>query len=209
MTQHTNRKLFYILAVLLLAGACIPAQPRPLSAGQATPDPGQVANQVATSVVLTVAALPSAIPPTSTPLPTSTAVVPPTPTLIPTLAYPVITPTAKPGYACDIIDQRPYDDTAFRPNASFDIKWTIVNSGTKKWEHGTYLQYQNGSEMTDITVIEMPRLKPGEKHEVILEAIAPVEQERHVMVWVVKGPGKDEGSMYWMCYPYVRIIVGK
>jgi hypothetical protein len=120
---------------------------------------------------------------------------------------PTATPIPKPAYACDIISQRPLDDTIFHPNESFDIKWTIINTGAEKWEDGTYLEYQSGPEMTDVTEVELPDLSPGRRHEVVLDAVAPAESERQIMIWAVLGPGPDKDTVYWMCYPYVRIIV--
>jgi hypothetical protein len=200
MNPSKNHLLFFLIP-LILTLACGGIQP--------TPDSAKVINQVATSVALTVTALSKTPPITNTPLPTPTEVVSPTPTLIPTMSIPVITPTVRPGYACDIIDQKPYDDEKFRPNDRFDIKWTISNTGTKRWEEGTYLRYQSGSEMTNINSVEMPKLKPGQQYEVILEATAPAETDRQVMVWAVIGPEEKDGPLHWMCYPYIRIIVGK
>ena len=37
--------------------------------------------------------------------------------------------SVKPKYACDVIRQRPYDNSTFKPGDGFDIKWTIVNTG--------------------------------------------------------------------------------
>jgi hypothetical protein len=61
--------------------------------------------------------------------------------------------------------------------------------------------------MTEETRVDLPRLKPGEEYEVILDAKAPDELDRQIMVWAVHGPGTDDDTTYWMCYPYVRIIV--
>jgi hypothetical protein len=62
--------------------------------------------------------------------------------------------------------------------------------------------------MTDLKRIDLPRLKPGEKYEVVLDAKAPEELDRQVMVWAVIGPDADGKNYQWMCYPYVRIVVG-
>jgi hypothetical protein len=205
---YNNRRPLFILPMIFIL-ACGIMQP--------APDSQQLADQVATSVALTVTELSKTLPATDAPSPTSTEFasptatefVPPTATLIPTLVVPVITATATPVYTCDIIDQRPRDDTQFRPNEKFDVKWTIINNGTKKWPDGTILEYLNGAELTWVTSLEMPRLKPGEKFEVVLDAITPDEQERHVMAWAVKAPGESKNTFHWMCYPYIRIIVGK
>jgi hypothetical protein len=117
--------------------------------------------------------------------------------------------TAYPDYACDIINQRPYDDTKFHPNQPFTIKWTLVNTGALKWEPGTTLAYNDGPRMTSATSFELHKLKPGERYEIVLNAVAPSEKGTQIMVWVVYGPGADGRNLHYMCYPYVRIIVAK
>jgi hypothetical protein len=179
--------------------------------GQSGTDSEKFTNLVMTSVALTVTAFPTSTPvPTNTPLPTPTEVIPTIQfTAIPTFVLPTSTPveTARSDYACDIINQKPFDDTSFRPNDSFDIKWTIVNIGTQKWEDDTYLEYQSGPQMTEETQLKLPKLKPGGQYDVVLDATAPSESGMQIMVWAVNGPGTVKDSIYWMCYPYVRIIV--
>jgi hypothetical protein len=199
MARPTHHPWLLIAAIISLSATCVLTQP--------APEPEQFTDQVATSVALTLTAQPT-ISSTDTPLPTATE--PPTPTetatALPTIP-PTSTPVTKPDYACDIINQRPRDDTIFERNEDFDVKWTIVNTGTHTWEEETYLEYQSGPKMTEIRKVLLPRLRPGEEHEVILDAVAPDELDRQIMVWAVYGPGAIGHTTYWMCYPYVRIIV--
>lgn len=194
-------------AIIFVLAACVPSAPP-------TIDPNEVANQVATSVALTVAAQntqTAVARPTDTPIPSPTLV----PTLVPVLPtatpFVVVPPTAvsggggggvttKPDYACDIIRRRPFDNTYFRPNDTFDIRWTIVNTGTKTLRAGTDVKYSIGSQMTAVTLVELPEMKPGDQYEIILDATAPAKEGHHVMTWRVEGP---------LCYPYVSIIVEK
>jgi hypothetical protein len=203
MNRPMKKTSFFVIAIALLILAC--------GFGQPENNPEQITNLVVTSVAETLTAIPTSTPaPTNTPLPTPTEFIPTVQiATIPTFVSPTNAPvgTAGTDYVCDIIDQRPFDDTEFRPGDSFDIKWTIVNTGTKKWEDGTYLEYQSGPEMTDKTQIDLPKLKPGGQHDVILDAVAPSESGMQIMVWAVIGPGTIKDSTYWMCYPYVRIIV--
>ena len=195
MTRFVKSLLFSSALILIIA--CGFAQP--------APDNGQVA----TLVAMTFTALYVPPSPTSSPIPTSTALVFPTPTFSPPTIVPptVSVATAKPDYACDFSNQ-PYDDAAFRRNEDFDIRWTIINTGTQRWENGTHLAYQNGPKMTTVKRVDLPRLKPGERYVVALDATAPDERDRQVMVWAVVGPGAAKNSLYWMCYPYIRIMVG-
>ena len=203
MNRSAKRISSFVIAITFLIIAC--------GLGQPESNPEQFTNLVMTSVAQTVTALPTSTPaPTDTPLPTPTEIIPTIQiTTIPTFVFPTSTPvdTARTDYVCDIIDQKPFDDTSFRPGDSFDIKWTVVNTGTKKWEDGTYIEYQSGPEMTDKTQIDLPKLKPGAQHDVVLDAVAPSEAGTQIMVWAVIGPGTIKDSTYWMCYPYVRIIV--
>lgn len=210
MNQTMKRILFSAMAMLVLLTACAPQ-------AQATQDPALVQQLIEQSVQLTVAAqnleTAQAVPPaTETPIPTATlppTVVPALPTATP---FVVVPPTAvvsggggggtnvKPEYACDIIHQRPIDDSILKPGDDFDVRWTFVNTGTKLWRAGTDLKYSNGPQMTTVTLVELPEIKPGEQFEVILDATAPTEVGRQVMVWSLEG-------VY--CTPYIRIIVEK
>jgi hypothetical protein len=203
MNRPLKKTLSFVIAATFLIIACGFAQPES--------NPEKITNLVMTSVAQTVTAFPTSTPvPTDTPLPTPTEIIPTVQiATIPSFVSPTSTPvdTAGTDYVCDIIDQKPFDDTSFRPGDSFDIKWTIVNTGTKKWEDGTYLEYQDGPQMTDKTQIDLPKLKPGGQYDVVLDATAPSESGMQIMVWAVIGPGTIKDSSYWMCYPYIRIIV--
>ena len=207
MENSRIRILSTAMAIVFVLAACVPA-------AQPTVDPNEVANQVATSVALTVAAQntqTAVARPSDTPIPSPTLV----PTLVPVLPtatpFVVVPPTVvsggggggvttKPDYACDIIRRRPFDNTFFRPGDPFDIKWTIVNTGTRNLRAGTDVKYSIGSQMTSVTLVELPEMKPGDQFEIILDAVAPATEGHHIMTWVVEGP---------LCYPYAAIIVEK
>ena len=204
------------VAMIVLLSACQPAQP--------TQNVIDIENEVATSVALTVAAqnaqTQAAVSPTplatNTTLPTQTAegVVPsPTPletfTPIPTA---VVVSTSSSGggggggtttekqYACDTIRRRPLDNTVYRPGDPFDIKWTIVNTGTRTMVAGLDLKYNSGTQMTNRTLIELPELDPDEQFAVDFDAVAPEREGTYIMTFLVEGG---------LCYPYVAIIVEK
>jgi Ig-like domain from next to BRCA1 gene len=201
------------MALIFLLSACQPAQP--------TQSPDDIANQVATSVALTVAAqnaltqaAPSPVPQaTNTTLPTQTevgALPSPTP-ILPTATAIVIVPptsvssggggsTTRPQYACNPFPRTPRDNTIFRPNDSFDIKWTIVNTGTKPMQAGLDLKYDDGPQMTTTTLVELPELEPGESTTVTFDAVAPSKEGTYIMTFSVEGS---------LCFPYTAIIVEK
>lgn len=218
MATHMKRILFTAFSILFLVSAC-------LSQPQATPNPVDIANQVATSVALTVsaaqaqteAAQPVA---TNTTLPTQTEAVPPSPTaLIPSATPFVIIPSPttvvssgggggggvvviQPDYDCTPVNNKPRDLTVFKKGNEFDIKWTIVNTGKKTIPAKHDIKYFSGTKLMkdpNDTVREFGvDLKPGESVTIIIDAIAPAEKGKHVMTWRVEGD---------MCYPYIAIVV--
>lgn len=219
MSLSTKKILFLALALIFLLSACQPAQP--------TQDPNAIANQVATSVALTVSAqnaltqsAPSPVPQaTNTVLPTQTQVgvvdspTPILPTVTPVvLASPTLVPsgsgsgsggsttTTKPAYACSAISRRPFDNQIFRPNDGFDIKWTIVNTGTKTMQAGLDLKYDDGPQLTKTTIIELPQLEPGDQYQVMMDAVAPAKEGTYIMTFSVEGS---------LCFPYTAIVVEK
>lgn len=218
MSVSKEKILLGVMAVIVLLSACQPAVP--------TQDPEDVANEVATSVALTVSAgnaqTQSAVTPTveatNTTLPTQTEEgVVASPTSLET-ATPLATatamalPTTSTGggggggtntqreYSCDTIRRRPLDNTSFRPGDTFDIKWTIVNTGTKTMVAGLDLKYNSGTQMTNRTRVELPELKPGAQFAVDFDAVAPTKEGTYIMTFVVEGQ---------LCFPYVAIIVEK
>jgi hypothetical protein len=217
MSASKKQFLLGALAVIVLLAACQPAQP--------TQNPVDIENEVATSVALTVAAqnaqtqaaVPPTAEPTNTTLPTQTAEGVPSPTLVATLtavptATAIVIPatsvsggggggtTTRPEYRCDTIRRRPFDNTSFRPGDRFDIKWTIINTGTKTMVAGLDLKYNTGTQMTNRTRVELPELKPGAEFAVDFDAVAPNKEGTYIMTFLVEGG---------LCYPYVAIIVEK
>lgn len=210
MKQYAKRILFFTLALTFLLAACAPAAE--------TPNAVDIENQVATAVALTVASqnleTQQAIPPaTNTPLPTATEVVAASPTpIVPTATPFVIVPptsapvggggggvtVSKPDYACDSIHRKPYDNYVFRPGDTFDIKWTIVNTGTKTMRAGLDLKFVAGTLLANLDRVELPELKPGAQYAVDFDGKAPDKEGTYVMTFMVEDA---------LCYPYTVIKV--
>ena len=214
MSLSTKKILLSAMALIVLLSACQPAQP--------TQNPGEIADQVSTSVALTVAAqnvltqsAPTLVPQaTNTTLPTQTEVgAVPSPTLVlPTATAVVVVPatsvssgsgggsTSKPDYACNPFPREPRDNTVFHPNDRFDIKWTIVNTGTKTMAKGLDLKYDDGPQLTGTTLIELPELEPGAQYVVNMDGVAPSKAGTYIMTFSVEGS---------LCFPYTAIKVEK
>jgi len=213
MNPSIKRISFLLMAGMILLAACAPAPAAP------TQDPAEIQQQIQEAVALTVAAqnalteqAQALIPePTNTPLPTQTEAASPTPLLPTATPFVVVPPTstsvpvsggggapAKLEYDCTSRDRRPFDNTVFKGNNEFDIRWTIVNTGTKSWPPGKDVKYYSGPKMSPTLIVELPAMDPGDSFEVILDAVAPTERGFHVMTYVVEGQ---------LCFPYVAINV--
>jgi hypothetical protein len=206
MLSSSLRLFISRLIVLLMLSACVP------SIAQST-DPGteEMQAQISTSVALTVAAYKTeqAAQVSSTPSPTET----PTITITPTLSFPTLTilpspthytgggaaPTPSP-YSCSVVNKIPADNTTFKPNKDFDIKFWLRNVGSKQWGKGADLLYQSGTNMLTTTVTyELSEVDPGEMiGPFVFDAKTPKKAGTYVMNFKVQGG---------FCYPYIRIIV--
>jgi hypothetical protein len=204
------RLISIILALSVLIGACLPTATE-TQAPQAQNTPAldtqsqintavaqtiEAQNQIGTAVALTTesqyTATPSATPFT---IPTLTPFVVMTPTTKPSGGGSTYT---KPEYACDVIRLRPTAYAEFNRGQEFDIKMTVVNQGTRSWYAGYDLKYAGGPKMTSVLQVELPAMKPGDMHEVILDANAPAEKGNQTMTWTVEGR---------LCFGYVTITV--
>ncbi len=208
--RATQSWFFVMIASILVAGCDVVIQTA--SSPPSTVAPGLVE----TLVVQTISARDTqtaAAQPSSTATSTSTTVPLPTfqaPTSIFSTAttFVVVPPASGSGggsssstaaYSCDPdIDKRPRDNTVFAPNDDFQVKWTLLNDGTKTWPAGLDLTYFSGPQMTSTTFVQLPEVKPGGTFSVVLAASAPASKGFYVMTWKLQGP---------VCYPYVAINV--
>jgi len=214
MKLDIKRALISLIVGLVLLAGCAPS-------AAPTQDSAEVERQIQESVALTVAAqnaeataeqalLPQV---TNTMLPTQTEEGPPSATAVLPTATPfvVVPPTTVPNsggggggttvqaeYSCDVIRQRPIDNTYWKRNKDFDVRWTIVNTGTKAWQAGLDLVYFSGPNFTTSTLVELPAMAPGDQYEIILDAVTPSEDGFYVMTWKLEGG---------FCYPYIAINV--
>ena len=139
-------------------------------------------------------------PATLTPIPTITPLV-----LAPTAT---VTPQSSGGsiiseYDCNAyIGKRPYDYQEMNPGETFDIKFTIENTGTATWESGRDLIHSYGPDFTNGQFpagIELPEVKPGGQFSVgPYDATAPNEKGNYVMEFKLEGG---------FCWPVIAITV--
>lgn len=211
--QKNYRSIYILMGLVLLFAGCTPSAPP-------TPSPEEIANQVATSVALTVQAqdematsaaqTKEAEMPTEEPAETEEPEPAATSTSLPTATTIVIVPTTgsggggsaptQPEYACDVIHKRPYDNTVFRRNDPFDIRFTILNKGTKKWDAGKDLIFTGGTKLASaFATIELPEMDPGDTFDVgPYDAFAPAKRGSYIMAFKLEGLA---------CQIYVAITV--
>ncbi len=207
-----RKPLIVLISLAFLAAACLPGQQDVQGQVEtAVAQTMQAQNEIENFVAQTVQAQAALASPTA--LDTPTLVSTSTPILFPTLTPIVATVTpipvssgggggggvTKAQYSCDIIRQRPFDNSEIVQGGDFDIKWTILNTGTKTWDPGVDIKYFSGPQMSSVTRVEIPyAMEPGDQFDIVLDAVAPEEKGFQVMTWAVDGA---------YCYPYVAIIV--
>jgi hypothetical protein len=142
------------------------------------------------SPTLVIVALESDTPfPSETPIPSNTSPPSDTPTVTRTPAL----------YSCAVALHTPAYKAEINAGANFDIKWVIINSGTKTWPAGLDVKYHSGTDMTSVKVKEINRvMEPKDTFEVNLGATAPTKRGLHEMIWVVEGG---------LCFPSISITV--
>ena len=213
------RFAYIVLIAAFLLSACIPT-----GSDSATINETQAAQLIESAVAQALNAqatqmAEAASLATATSVPTNTAIpAEATATLVPTITPLVLAPTATLvpsggsggggttvktyALACDPdIGKRPYDLTPYSSDDTFDIKFTILNTGTEAWPYAYDLSFNGGPDLTNggFTTIQIPILAPGESFTVgPYDAWAPNESGRQVMQFKLQGG---------FCYPYVAIIV--
>ncbi len=140
--------------------------------------------------------------PTRLPSPTPTATLTPTitPTPTPIILFPTFTPfvLSSPGgggggggggttadFDCVILDQTPPDGTVIMPRRDFDTFWTVRNSGTRTWDHGSVdFIYLRGDRIHEVAGYDLPRdVAPGRSIQLGVDMVAPGTQGTYTTVW--------------------------
>lgn len=219
------RRVIFVLLGITLMVACAPGEEPPASLEEiesaintAVAQTMEAEEQIAASVEMTVAARE-----------TEAAEALPTATLVPTEPLPTLTPilpTATPftvapssggggggggggsttyEYSCDIIRQRPRDNTEFKRTHTFDVSFAILNNGSATWPAGKDVILLGNPGPTlgiaaGTVVLQLPEMKPGDVSPVIgpFDAVAPDVEGHYVVDFKLEGG---------FCYPYVAFDV--
>jgi hypothetical protein len=208
MKHPSLRLIFWGLIGAMILSACAPSTPPPTGPSaeemRATIDASVALTLAARAQTEAAAASPTPIP-SDTPSPTPTMFFPtlmPFPTSTPSSLGGGVPPTSVLEYACAVIKKYPPDNTVFKPNKDFDVKFWIQNIGTKKWDKGADLAFHTGTKMITANIFyELPQVDPEEiVGPFIFDAKSPKKAGAFTMTFKVQGG---------FCYPYIRIIVQK
>jgi hypothetical protein len=125
---------------------------------------------------------------------TSTATLKPTSTLTPTQS----------AWGCTIIEASPEKNTSFGPNADFDARWVIKNTGYEKWlKTNVDFSYSSGEKLQKFvdTVDLNNDVDTGEEYTVLIDMRAPTTTGTYTTTWVATS-GTDV-----ICNMSVTIVV--
>ena len=222
-----SKKLIFLGVIAILLAGCLPGQaPQDISSqvNTAVAQTAQANTEIAIVVEQTVNAQQSAFTPTLEPTFESIQINPDTP--VPTNT-PFLVATNTPSnvggssggsggggggsssptqYACAVVAQKPNDGKTFKPGDSFDVSWTIKNTGTVKWEAGWDFEYISGTDMSPTGGFSIGQdVKSGETITIVIEIIAPEVAYKDsgkifVMTWSL-----NNGAHF--CTPYIAIKV--
>jgi len=160
--------------------------------------------------------VPTAAPPTITPIisttevPTATAEPTWTATAAPTQTAtesPTFTPVPEPCNAAEFIkDVTIQDGTSFSPGADFTKIWRLKNVGTCAWTSDYELVYVEGSRMEGERSQALPGLvKPGETVDIEIELEAPEDPGYYKGLWKLRsadgrlfGLGEAANQSFWV-----------
>ena len=215
-----------LLALAVFIGACAPAESPQEVEGRILTSVAQTIaaqDQMGTFVAQTVAAQN----PTETSIPMATWG--PSPTPLPTFT-PLSTSTpfvpsgssggsssggsgdtgsggaGAPKYDCALVNQKPHDGTLFKPGDSFDVVWTIKNTGAKKILGGYPFQYVAGTDMSPTPDLVLGSdLAVGATTSFRIEVIAPAVEGNEEKIFWMQWALIVEGDK--ICKPYIGIRV--
>lgn len=206
-----QKKIVVLVSLALMLTACLPAQNSvdlESRVNTAVAQTLEARQQIEDSVAQTIAAQNSLFTPTLNVTATFERVRIVTDTPLPPPTFPTFTPfpTDTPGppveqqaYSCFVDTRSPEYLEEIKAGGNFEIRWFVVNTGTRAWDSGLDLKYASGPKMTNPERVEISKaLKPGETYKISLNGKAPNLRGIQQMTWVVQGQ---------MCYANVAITV--
>ncbi len=111
---------------------------------------------------------------------------------------------AKKEYTCSVVSQSPKDWTKMKPRQDFDMRWTVLNTGSKTWTtNGTDYKYIRGAQLhTKNSTYDMPKnVATDGKIALYIDMMAPKNKGTYTTYW-----GLANGSSHF-CQFYLIITV--
>ena len=187
MKVTTNKILILFGIIALAIMACLPvsilAMPL-LNSGQ--PSQADSAATLQAVVSQTMVAMTQ-----NAPSPTATLYVQPSATAVPATSTPL--PTATAVRYCDwvsfIKDVTIPDGTVMAPGEVFTKTWRLQNRGTCTWTSDYYLVFTSGDPMGGTTAVRLPGIvAPGQYVDVSVTLTAPDSRGRQTGYWMLRNP---------------------
>jgi hypothetical protein len=199
------KKILLFITLAALLAACLPSQ-QPAANVQdqvntAVAGTMQANQQIERAVEQTVIAKEAAANPSDAPteVPVIEVVLQASNTPVVVASF---TPTATPiplKYTCAIVNLKPRNGTTYRGGEEFQVKFNVINTGTRPWPIGIDVKYVSGTNLTGTKRVEIPKaLDPGQVYLINLDGKAPKKSGYYMMTWLVDGP---------MCYGSIGINV--
>ena len=206
-------RLPLLFAALVLLACEIPASALPLLVPPAPTLDDQTFNRMVAQTAAAAATqtalfaptpyLSPTLVPTFTPIITTTPS--PVPTLTPTFLFLIASPTKpKPTatrtstaaptsvaggkYSCQLVSQEPDNGAVFNPNADFDGRWRVRNTGTSKWDqNSTDYRYASGDKFHQQGAYDFPKTVPvGDAVNLIVDMRAPKNAGTYTTRWEIR-----------------------
>jgi hypothetical protein len=219
--------LSFALVVILLVGACSPANPNdptgdPVAEAMKTLE-AQATQDYYNTVVAQVSTLQTQAPqvtpdptninqmPGSTQAPKETTVAATSTVVVPTVVPATKTPmpptaTPKPCLQVSLVsDVTIPDGSKIRGGEYFTKTWRLQNSGTCRWDEQFDIVFIKGSQLGANSVYDIPKpVNPGETIDISIGMVAPSVSGRYRSEWQLKssngvyfGLGADSKSTFW------------
>ena len=182
LSTNTILIIFGILALMILACFPITFLTLPLiTVSQASTDDSIPTIQAMVTQTMSAMTLTA---PTQTPLP-------PMPTVVPATNTPM--PTSTPVSYCDWVafvkDVSIPDGSTFAPGETFTKTWRLKNRGTCTWTPDYTLVYNSGAQMGETTAVRLPAyVAPGQTVDVSVTFTAPSTSGRYTGYWILRNP---------------------
>jgi hypothetical protein len=188
-------------AILIVVTTIVPVACAPLLApSPPTLDPNALNTVIAGTAAAAATETALLTPPTWTSIPTifPSATIAPSATITETFIFQIFSPTATvtmtatqeptQNYACSVVAQSPQNGTNVARRATFETRWTLVNTGFQPWDSSdTDFIFSNGEKLHEQSAYDLNvTIQPGETVTLVVDMRAPNQKGDYTTVWQVR-----------------------